>query len=201
MTALCWIRNERPWKQYVQHRVKQIRKLTSKSDWRHCPGKQNLADLPSRGLNAKELSINNIWCNGPEFVYKPEAEWSLSEQQHEEDEVALKEAVKNPVKVTHSLVSRSPSSLKDSKTDAWIDVKRFRELTKLLRVTAIVIGFLIKLKNKVRSKSKPEYGNEILTASNLAKAEELWIKAVQTSSFEQEIKFLNMPCEPDERQP
>ena len=25
MTALCWIKNERMWKQYVQHRVEEIR--------------------------------------------------------------------------------------------------------------------------------------------------------------------------------
>lgn len=30
MTALCWIKNERIWKQYVQHRVEEIRSLTSK---------------------------------------------------------------------------------------------------------------------------------------------------------------------------
>ena len=27
-TTLCWIKNRRPWKQYVQHRVDVIRKLT-----------------------------------------------------------------------------------------------------------------------------------------------------------------------------
>ena len=27
-TTLCWIKNHRPWKQYVQHRVDEIRKLT-----------------------------------------------------------------------------------------------------------------------------------------------------------------------------
>ena len=171
--------------------MEEIRKLTSKSDWRPCPGKQNPADLPSRGLNAKELSVNTIWWNGPEFLYNPESEWSLSEQRQEEDEVALKEAVKNPVQITHSLVSRSPSCSIDPKIDALIDVKRFSELTKLLRLTAIVVGFVNKLKNKVRSKSKPENGNEILSALNLAKAEELWIKSVQASSFEQEIKFLH----------
>ena len=33
-------------------------------------------------------------------------------------------------------------------------------------------------------------GTEILTASELTNAEELWIKAVQASSFDEEIKFL-----------
>ncbi|XP_068708188.1 uncharacterized protein [Montipora foliosa] len=156
------------------HRVEEIRKLTSKSDWRQISGKQNPADLPSRGLNAKELSVNTIWWNGPKFLYNPESEWSLSEQRQEEDEVALKEAVKNPFEITHSLVSRSPSCSIDPKIDALIDVKRFSELTKLRRLTAIVVGFVNNLKDKVQSKSKPENGNEILSALNLAKAEELW---------------------------
>ena len=132
--------------------MEEIRKLSSKRDWRHFPGKQNPADLPSRGLNAKELSVNTIWWNGPEFLYKPESEWSLSEQRQEEDEVALKEAVKNPIEITHSLVLRSPSCSIDPNIDALIDVKRFSELTKLLRVTTIVVGFVNKLKNKVRIK-------------------------------------------------
>lgn len=29
-TTLCWIKNNKPWKQYVQHRVSEIRKSTSK---------------------------------------------------------------------------------------------------------------------------------------------------------------------------
>lgn len=147
MTALCWTRNERLWK-YVQHRVEEIRKLISKGDCRHYSRKQNPADLPLRGLNAKELSINTIWWNGPEFLYKPESEWSLSEKRQGEDEVALKEAVKSPVEITHSLVSRSPSCSIDPKIDALIDVKRFSEPTKLLRVTALVVAFVNKLKNK-----------------------------------------------------
>lgn len=52
-TALQWIRHDKPWKQYVQQRVQEIRQLTSRKGWRHCPGNENPADLPSRGLSAK----------------------------------------------------------------------------------------------------------------------------------------------------
>ena len=60
-TALCWIKNERVWKQYVQHRVEEIRSLTLKNSWRHCPGELNPADIPSRGQSAKILSVNSMW--------------------------------------------------------------------------------------------------------------------------------------------
>ena len=188
-TALCWIKNEKPWKQYVQHRVDKIRKLTSRNDWRHCPGKQNPADLPSRGTSAKDLTNNAIWWNGPEFLYQPETEWPANEPTHFGNEEALKEAAKNAENITHSLVSTANEPT-TPRVDNLIDITRFSDLTKLLRVTALVVKFVNKLKNPVRSKSSSGSGTEILTAPELTNAEELWIKAVQASSFDEEIEFL-----------
>ena len=54
-TVLYWIKNAKPWKQYVLARIKEIRVCTAQDSWRHCPGVQNPADLPSRGMSAKEL--------------------------------------------------------------------------------------------------------------------------------------------------
>ena len=50
MTVLCWIQIDRVWKRYVQHRVDDIRKISDRGVWRHCPGHMNPADLPSRGI-------------------------------------------------------------------------------------------------------------------------------------------------------
>ena len=190
LTALCWIKNARTWKQYVQHRVDEIRKLTSKSDWRHCPGKQNPADLPSRGTSVKELTNNAIWWNGPEFLYQPETEWPANESTHFGDEEALKEAARNDVNITHSLVNSTANEPNTPRVDQLIDITRFSDLTKLLRVTALVVKFVNNLKNTARTKSNSGSGTEILTALELTDAEELWIKAVQASSFDEEIKFL-----------
>ncbi|XP_044172645.1 uncharacterized protein LOC114972132 [Acropora millepora] len=188
-TALCWIKNETPWKQYVQHRAEEIRRLTSKNDWRHCPGKQNPADLSSRGTSAKDLK-NVIWWNGPEFLYLPETEWPANEPTHFGDEEALKEAAKNAFNITHSLVNSTANKPTTPRIDNLIDIARFSDLTKLLRVTALVVKFVNKLKNTARTKSNSGSGIEILTAPELTNAEELWIKAVQASSFDEEIKFL-----------
>ena len=64
-TVLYWIRNTKPWKQYVLTRVKEIRECTAQDSWRHCPGVQNPADLPSRGMNANELVNEKRWWKGP----------------------------------------------------------------------------------------------------------------------------------------
>ena len=109
MTALCWIRNERIWRQYVQQRVEEIRSLTSLVTWRRCQGELNPADIPSRGFSAKELSANTIWWNDPAFLYRPESELPECRPTHHEDEIALQEAVKNPPSVTHSLTTTSNS--------------------------------------------------------------------------------------------
>ena len=56
------------WKPFVQNRVNVIRKNVLPEQWSHCPGKSNPADLPSRGLTTLELSVNQLWRQGPEWL-------------------------------------------------------------------------------------------------------------------------------------
>ena len=73
---LCWIQNERQWKQYVSHCVDEIRRLKGKESWRVCLGTQNPANLPSRGLSAEDLVNSSLWWEGPQFLRQPEGEAS-----------------------------------------------------------------------------------------------------------------------------
>ena len=67
--ALYWIRGiSKEWKPFVQNRVNEIRKNVHPNHWRHCPGISNPADLPSRGLPPLELSVNQLWRRGPEWL-------------------------------------------------------------------------------------------------------------------------------------
>ena len=68
MTTLHWIRNHKPWKQYVSHRVVEIRRVSSQTAWRYCPGPLNPVDLPSRGISGDRLLSCDIWWNGPSFL-------------------------------------------------------------------------------------------------------------------------------------
>ena len=49
-TALCWIRNQGEWKQFVRHRVNEILRLTNKNEWAHVSTQENPADIGSRGF-------------------------------------------------------------------------------------------------------------------------------------------------------
>ena len=53
-TTLCWIKNAKAWKPYVQHRVSKIQELTNEVNWNFCPGGLNPADLPSRGCRGEQ---------------------------------------------------------------------------------------------------------------------------------------------------
>ena len=67
--ALYWIQGtNHEWKQFVENRVNTIRQLVAPNHWKHCPGKDNPADIPSRGASASELSENPLWLNGPDWL-------------------------------------------------------------------------------------------------------------------------------------
>ena len=54
MTALHWIKGvARNYKQFVESRVREIRQIVPPESWGHCPGIENPADLPSRGMKAE----------------------------------------------------------------------------------------------------------------------------------------------------
>ena len=76
MDVLCWLRNEvRKFQSFVANRVAEIREATEPSQWQHCPGSRNPADLPTRGVTAEELRHSKESWNGPDFIVKDESSW------------------------------------------------------------------------------------------------------------------------------
>nr|XP_027223346.1 uncharacterized protein LOC113815482 [Penaeus vannamei] len=70
--ALAWIKgNPCRWKVFVSNRVVEIQSLTSPCHWYHCPGKENPADLVSRGELAEPLINSTLWINGPSWLSEP----------------------------------------------------------------------------------------------------------------------------------
>ena len=102
------------------------------------------------------------------------------------EEQILQEAVKNVPDVTHSLIITACNKF-NPKVDHIIDIGR-SDVTKLIRVTAFVIKFINKLKNRTLENRKGEM--EDLTTTELKDAENLWIQSVQASSFSDELSFL-----------
>ena len=190
MTVLYWIKNKKQWKQYVMSRVMEIRKSTSPEMWRHCPGVQNPADLPSRGMNASELVNERRWWKGPEFLSKSESEWP-ERTEVKETESSKNEAVKNPTTVTHTLSAPQPDDdlhkeFSKANLEAIINCNRYSSKIKLLRVTALVLLFVPKMKRRVSATRQIH-----LNAEDLIEAENLWIRNIQTTTFQEELQGLN----------
>ena len=183
-TVLCWIRNEKTWKPYVNHRVQEIHKLTTKDAWRFCPGELNPADLPSRGCRGVDLTKNETWWNGPEFLGCRNESWPSEPNLTSSDvSIAFAEIAKPKTepKITRSLVNVTDRTVD---VEAIIDCKRYSNKTKLLRVTALVNRFIAKItKQKVPASVH-------LTAEELQVAEKLWVNAIQAKNFKEERNYL-----------
>ncbi|XP_046841805.1 uncharacterized protein LOC124435919 [Xenia sp. Carnegie-2017] len=193
MTALHWIRNDRAWKPFVQHRVNKIRSISLTESWNFCPGSLNPADLPSRGISGQLLSNSSSWFNGPKFLARGEEEWpkrpvgNLSQS----DEV-LREIVKEHPNVVRSLVSNEIEQRAMPDLNKAIDITRYSSMKKLLRTTAYVMRFINMLKKMPRCERTTNKltTSEELSSDEIRKAQLLWIRSIQQLSFEKEILFL-----------
>ena len=59
---------DKDWKPFVQNWVEKIRQLVPVQYWSHCSGKDNPANIPSRGLNPTALSLSELWRNRPDWL-------------------------------------------------------------------------------------------------------------------------------------
>jgi len=97
--------NEKPWKQYVNHRVTEIRRLTTKEEWRHCPGSLNPADVPLHGMSGHEIVNCSTWWDRPKYLQLSDSEWPNDQSTTKINYHAMLEVVKNPPEVTHVLAA------------------------------------------------------------------------------------------------
>ena len=179
MTALGWITNYHPWKLYIRNRVETIRRLFEVNSWRHCPGEINAANLPTRGVSAKELANNQLWWEGPEFL-KEDLE-QLPKTYTKIDESVLKKAVIKPPDVTRSLVSKL-------KVGNVAEFDRFSSKQKLPRVVAYLLRFVTNLKSLIFSDSTVYEGE--LKPSEIQSAENIIMKQIQAQTSPEEICYL-----------
>ena len=128
--VLYWIcGQEKQWKLFVQNRVNEITKLTDKGSWKHCPGKGNPADLPSRGLTPLELSTSALWRRGPPCI-------------GEGDDVPIPHSFDMPKDCTLEMKGTSKAtSYTVAGIGAIIRCQDFSSMSRLFRVTTHVLKF------------------------------------------------------------
>ena len=179
--ALFWIRGKgKEWKQFVYNRVKEIRELVPPKYWSHCPGKENPADLPSRGVSPKELEFSAVWRHGPDWLPKKSVEDSNDELMMPEECVSEMKA--KECTLTHSLLV----STEHHRIGQLIHCDSFSGLQKLLRVTVYVRKFALRFKSIITSNSTPI--DWTITAEDMERAEMDWVTDCQRH-LTTEVKF------------
>lgn len=173
LVTLSWIKSHASrWKDFVRNRVAQIQELTPGAHWRYIPGTSNPADCASRGLTTTQLQSHSLWWTGPPWILKPN---SWPSQPALADERSAQEA-----RPGVSLLAAAP------KTDYYWDIiYRYSTLNKLLRITALCVRFVSRLR-------KTHDSSPIVHVSTMAleKAKLFWIKATQAAYFSYELKTL-----------
>ena len=131
MNVWHWTHGESPEKHtiFIKNRLVEILKLSKASEWSHCSGKINPADLPSRGLSMEKLKGNELRLQGPPFLKSSE----------------------HPIIETQSpsfsamIAATTTASLEEP----TVDIVRYSKLNRAIRVYATVIRAATLFKTKI----------------------------------------------------
>ena len=147
---------------FAATRIGEIQQGTNKDDWYWVESKNNIADWITRGRKPAEIGLNSIWQTGPEFLRFPEHEWPICKPNYQKE-------LPEQIKTVMLAEAKSEDSL-----EARIDINRYSNYTKLIRVTARVLSLY---KRKPRPSLKNVTGP--LTPEDIDRAERFWILRCQ----------------------
>ncbi|XP_062535421.1 uncharacterized protein LOC134204658 [Armigeres subalbatus] len=175
--TLEWLRSPPyTWSTFVANRVSEIQNTTQGSRWHHVAGKQNPADLITRGMKVDDFLNSSLWHRGPSWLGRPETEWIISDDSRKTPEEMLERrtmvaAIQNKLG-TNSIFATSSS------------------YNRLLRVTAYCLRFIDACRRKTVSSSQPEsvFITRSITVVELSAARMLLIRLAQADCFAEEIR-------------
>ena len=171
LVTFFWItRREREWKQFVQNRVNEICELIPPDSWRHCPGTENPADIPSRGVSPRELQEKlDLWLHGPPILQCVEVPGEVMTMP---EDCFTEMKMKDKEKLTLSLLSSGPPA-------TILPCEDYSSLKKLLRVTAYVLKFVTNIKNP--ESNTTTQARSVLNSEDVHLALIYWLKASQVT--------------------
>jgi len=172
-----WITEEgREWKQFVRNRVQEIRSAVHESSWRHCPGRDNPADIASRGCTLSELASSAKWKEGPEWLKHSDGNDMAADAMPD----SMPDACREEMTAKERQVVDSAATLTATQTSTGIGEliasTRYSNYGKLLSVTAHVLKATQRFKMTRRER---DANDARVTADDISSAEKLWIQDVQ----------------------
>lgn len=164
---------------FVQNRVDEIKRAKN-IVFCYVESKENPADIASRGATTQELKHSELWWHGPKWAQFSVQDWPTNTPMI--DCKTLEEDAIGEIRKEHHMYEAKLLSGEDNKPDYQtdtpfgIDPKRFSSMTKLLRVSAYILRFIDKLRNRNK-----ETGN--LTTTEIENAKNMWINYTQRKYY------------------
>ncbi|GBN57431.1 hypothetical protein AVEN_10590-1 [Araneus ventricosus] len=161
-------------KPFVKNRVEQIHRLTESPKWNHCPGRENPADILSRGISVNELKDSELWRHEPPWLRQNEQFWPKIEKPNvNNQDLELKSKFRD--------ISQNEVILENR--GKLLNIDKFSSYLKLLRVTAFVFRFIHNTRNTPKKRGP-------LEIDELKISEELWVRETQKEAHGSEIADL-----------
>lgn len=166
------------WSTFIANRVSRIHNASAATRWYKVDGKENPADIVSRGMYPSELKLSQLWFRGPSYLSGPKESWPITNFV--------------PVDVCEEMEERrSEFVLTAGKCDERIDLvsscKFLHNFSKLQRVFAFIYRWRMSINPKVDSGNKT-----FLTVSELKGGLEYIIFNIQNIHFFEEKVNLNL---------
>ncbi|CAI6342683.1 unnamed protein product [Macrosiphum euphorbiae] len=170
--VLAWIASTSLFQVYVSNRIARIRDLSTTRQWHHVPTNDNPADVISRGVDVRTITVSSLWWHGPSWLSQESIAWpdcpSLPTEMPE---------VK-PVKFVLSASQAASPWLLESYSD-WM---------KLLRISALVMRFISNCQIKAECKENRCVG--FILSQELQVARNHWLRQAQAVAFPEDYSLL-----------
>ncbi|XP_058827081.1 uncharacterized protein LOC131687057 [Topomyia yanbarensis] len=178
--VLQWLQSPpNTWKTFVANRVSEIQSSTHGARWSHISGKENPADLISRGMRMDDFLSSDLWKHGPHWLLQAENEWPAPTMLPAlTDNVEVKKVF---VAVIHNKPGVNPM------------FTRYSSLDKLIRVTAHCLRFVGNMRSKTRthpSVTTDFLPGKCLSAKQISDTQSHLVQLAQADAFHDELKDL-----------
>ena len=173
--ALAWVTQHESRPLFIKRRIKTIHEVEN-VQYGFVPGRENPADLVSRGANASELQQKEVWWKGPNWL----------------EENPLPDTVVQPETVSQSAEECStrddcptePQLATSTTPGLLLDPEKYSRFSKLVRVNAWVCRFMAKIKRQ------PANHGRVLSLQEIVDSRTALVRDCQQQHFYNEIHAL-----------
>lgn len=160
-------------KTFVQHRTAEIHELTKEHTWRHVSGKQNPADLVSRGQSLDVIIGSTLWWDGPQFLHEHNYDTpNISQINEINNNNSLQNNVELPELKSTNVLSHIVSQ---NNSNILFPFDRFSQYNRMKRTVAYILRFIHNARNKnnrlIGSLSIDELKHSEMTLARLSQQE------------------------------